>query len=81
MPPPYPFCLWSAPASADAACSGAAAEGALPEAWRSLAQRLAAVEALVAKGEVDQLETVTCAGCWEIGFRQISLKIYALYHK
>lgn len=61
LPRPYPFCLWDALATGSTNTGAATiATGALPEAWRDLRQRLAAVEGLVAKGEVDGTRIYAC---------------------
>eukprot|EP00927_Polykrikos_kofoidii_P049298 TRINITY_DN43375_c0_g1_i1.p1 TRINITY_DN43375_c0_g1~~TRINITY_DN43375_c0_g1_i1.p1 ORF type:complete len:572 (+),score=97.97 TRINITY_DN43375_c0_g1_i1:27-1742(+) len=71
LPRPYPFCLWDEE-EADGATethvndtqlsaeSGIGAASAMPEAWRNLRQRRAAVEALVRRGEVDPTRLYAC---------------------
>eukprot|EP00929_Paragymnodinium_shiwhaense_P012068 TRINITY_DN11871_c0_g1_i3.p1 TRINITY_DN11871_c0_g1~~TRINITY_DN11871_c0_g1_i3.p1 ORF type:complete len:404 (-),score=71.70 TRINITY_DN11871_c0_g1_i3:212-1423(-) len=72
LPRPYPYCLWDEqalglPAACDVKSTAtpqpASAVGqteALPEAWRDLRQRLAAVEGLVRRGEIEAERLYCC---------------------
>jgi len=62
LPRPYPFCLWDN-AVMQGSTTGSrdnGSPGVLPESWRNLRQRIAAVEALVAKGEMDPARLYVC---------------------